>query len=197
MIVSQLYSDEAKWECVLRGISDAKAAWLSLAPELLKGSDAGATDELLGSVSEAFERAPTRVLRLAAVKDTEPFSIGDICGDTELGKTPRSVLERLHRRRAMVQSLKEPSLASRKRACLEAMDIRLDFAGFGRNRAPLTSPSAAPLFSRNAVNLASTTYRGASCAPMANSVATGRGVAYHSCLQHFCLLRCSATCPAP
>jgi hypothetical protein len=121
-VVSELYDDETQWECVLRGIEGAKTAWLLVARELLKGSDAGSTDELLGSLSDAFERAPARVLTMAAVKDTELFSIADVCGDTEIAETLRGVLERLRRRRAMVRSLKGRSLASRKRACIEAMD---------------------------------------------------------------------------
>ena len=74
-VVEELTRKEENWESVLSKMESGSPAWLSLAPSLRKGTDAGGTEGLDFAVARALPKAPQIVLGLIG----SDFKVNDVC----------------------------------------------------------------------------------------------------------------------
>jgi hypothetical protein len=64
--VNALYGtgENSRWTTVARGIARGEEAWLALAPQIAKGTDAGTSDEFAMAAQDALTTNPAGTLRL-------------------------------------------------------------------------------------------------------------------------------------
>lgn len=71
-VVSEIWTDYAEEEFVLRQIETGDFQWLEVAKTLISGSDAGSTTDIWFSVARALPKAPELVLKL--IKESVPLN---------------------------------------------------------------------------------------------------------------------------
>jgi hypothetical protein len=116
------------WDCsqpektVCSAIETGDAEWLTLAEKMLDYSDAGSTEDLLGSLGRAMQRKPERVLPL--VGKTPLLDVAHVCvpfiSDELPVRVQRGQLQRSRRAIARVKGLN-----TQKQACLQFIDEQL------------------------------------------------------------------------
>jgi hypothetical protein len=118
-VVSTIFQEKRVWNHVLQEISSGNRAWLQVAADLRKGSDAGASGELELAAADALKRAPD-----AALEILEPeFTLEILCGNEEsLADTLKESLQIIDARRKAVSGVKEKKLQEKRNKCLTLLD---------------------------------------------------------------------------
>ena len=109
--------EKDRWEKTLREIQTGSAEWVKVARELLKGSDAGMTEDIYQSLAIALTNNPEPVLSL--VDDVVPMSA--VCTVPYIEAKPGKVAA--HKKRALeaLQKVSRTDLISKRDACTKAI----------------------------------------------------------------------------
>ena len=86
-VVAKYYDTKAWEHSIMPGIRRADQAWLQVAEELHKGSDAGASEDLDSALYEALPAAPYKVLPV--MQRMYGRTLEDICTMTFEAETPK------------------------------------------------------------------------------------------------------------
>ena len=119
---SFLFSDDQRWDRLLRDIATGHKDWLAIAAELRAGADGGAGETLTMAMQEALPRNPVGVLRLVSLGR---FDVG-VCGNYGFGQIederPVAVLLGLVAKRVeAVSRVKSEELRAARTACLDEL----------------------------------------------------------------------------
>lgn len=118
--VVQTLDRSGRLDAVLTSIASGNTAWVGLAPELSKGTDAGASTGLGVALATALPKNPQAVLQ---VLDDGPVMRADIvCGVPFVEPTRRSVSAYLRRAIPAVTRVSPAKDFAQRRACLEALN---------------------------------------------------------------------------
>lgn len=107
-------NDEKDWNNVLSKIESGDAAWLRIAADLRKGTDAGATEDLDFSVARALPKAPVPVLKLVG----QGFTTNEICTSPFIEAEPGVEEHYLLQTQQVLSSLHAPEVENSRRSCL-------------------------------------------------------------------------------
>lgn len=126
--VNALYGngENSRWDTVASGIAKGEPAWLALAPQISRGTDAGTSVDFAVAAQDALTTNPTGALRMLG--QTE-MSTG-ACGENGI-EVPAEQARAFHQAAiASVQSVNDPALQQIKEQCLAA--LREDQAKYPR-----------------------------------------------------------------
>lgn len=108
-----------KWDLLLDAIATGNPAWLDIAKELGRFSDAESSETLNAAMGEALTKSPREVLyRL----DGKPFGVEGVCGNcfAEMGIQGATDLSAsIAKQEIAVEKVKDKSLRKRRDYCLE------------------------------------------------------------------------------
>jgi hypothetical protein len=133
-LADYLFKDEHRHEQTLREISSGSAAWLEIYPQIILGTDAGWTEEMLSSLAGAIDRNPAGALRAMSKVAAKDARLGEIvieaCGitpestasDENNDLLKKSSIKRLESRLSLVANIKDKLFAGIKEKC--AKEIR-------------------------------------------------------------------------
>lgn len=111
--VRDLLKDEKVWDRILERIEAGEAAWIEVAPELLRGSDAGATAALRIALSNALKAAPTAVLAAAQ----GALKLDQICRPQMIEPTRAELRAFVRKTAAALAKVRDPKLDGAARDC--------------------------------------------------------------------------------
>lgn len=122
--VNALYGngENSRWDSVASGIAKGDPAWLALAPQIARGTDAGTSDDFGMAVQDALTTNPTGTLRLLTQIDMGTGA----CGENGF-EVPAEQARIYHETAiAAVETVTDPALQQIKSQCLA--DLRKDQA---------------------------------------------------------------------
>ncbi len=108
---------EAQWRQILDGMRDGDPQWLGLAPRLRHGGNAAGNEGIRISVSNALQRNPEAVLRVAGPE----LPIDQICMDSDIEPAADAVKAYYISTVPAVQAVKSPNLIAERDACLRSL----------------------------------------------------------------------------
>ena len=109
--------ENSRWETVASGIAKGDPAWLALAPQIAKGTDAGSSDEFGMAVQDALTTNPAGTLRLLTQIE---MGVG-ACSENGF-EVPAEQARIYHQTAiAAVESVTDPALQQIKGQCLAAL----------------------------------------------------------------------------
>jgi hypothetical protein len=124
--VNALYGtgENSRWATVASGIAKGDPAWLALAPQIAKGTDAGTSDDFGMAAQDALTTNPAGTLRLL----TQIEMGAGACGEN--GFEVSAEQARIYHQTAIaaVESVNDPALQQIKTECLAA--LRKDQAAY-------------------------------------------------------------------
>jgi len=119
-VVKQLRSGKGTaWQDVLRNVETGRVAWLRVAQQLLKGTDAGNTESLYFAVSLALTRNPEAVLPMLGPE----IPAGKICTVPYIEPSEKTEREYRAKARAALDRIAQPELTARKEMCLKELAV--------------------------------------------------------------------------
>ncbi len=119
-VVKQLRPGKGgSWQTVLRNVETGRTDWLSVAQELLKGTDAGNTESLYFAISLALSRNPEAVLPMLGPE----IPVGKICTVPYIEPNEKTEREYRAKTRAALDKITQPDLAARKELCLKELAV--------------------------------------------------------------------------
>jgi hypothetical protein len=110
-------NDEKDWNVVLAKVESGNAAWLRVAAELRKGTDAGGTEDLDFSVARALPKAPVSVLKLVG----QGFTIKEVCTSPFIESQPGIEERYLLQTQQALARLHVEDVETSRRSCLAAI----------------------------------------------------------------------------
>jgi len=120
-VLHDVYSDDKRWQPLLRGIASGSVAWLEIAESLRTVSDGAASEELTLAVGEALASAPAAVLSRA----TGPFHLSEVCSGPDVDdarwQTYESAEAELVRRIHVVEGVSDQTLRQVRDDCVASL----------------------------------------------------------------------------
>jgi hypothetical protein len=118
-VVRELTAGNGKrWESVTRAIETGSQAWLDVANKLIVATDAGRTEELEFALSLGLTRNPVGVLSLVGPN----LPIDRVCSVPYIEPDEKTVAIYRMKVKYALRKVTDPNLASRKAACLSAVN---------------------------------------------------------------------------
>lgn len=112
------------WPRVLGAISNGSADWISLSPELARGSDADRGPELSAALAAALPRAPSDVLAVVDLRRSPVLGVQAICGAPDGSHPPAARAQYLADAREALELLPDVAAIGRaKSVCLKELAL--------------------------------------------------------------------------
>lgn len=130
--VNALYGsgENSRWDTVASGIAKGDPAWLALAPQIAKGTDAGTSDDFGMAAQDALTTNAAGALRM--LLETE-MGVG-ACSENGFEVTAEQARAYFQTARAAVEAVTDPALQQVKTSCLDALRKgEADYPGLNGN----------------------------------------------------------------
>lgn len=114
-------SNQNRYEELLKHIDSGESAWVALAPELSRGTDAATAEELAISLAIGLPKNPAAVLS-ALDPQTEPLAPERVCGVPFIEGTVKDIPGYIRRSQSALQRVQDARLAKRKTQCLDGLN---------------------------------------------------------------------------
>jgi hypothetical protein len=120
--VDSMYLDGVKWRNLLKNISKADSAWISIGLILSDSSDAAAAESIHQAFGESLERDPSRILGQI---DSAGYIYG-VCGGPDVDDPKYNSYERamkaIEKRTLKLKALKKIEFQSKIETCIEELE---------------------------------------------------------------------------
>lgn len=115
--------DESSWNAFLAHVEAGDRGWIDLVPLLAAGTDAGASESLIVTLSRALRSNPQGVLSVLA---TGGYAATDICADHEIEISTLDAVGLIDEALVKVAGVLDPALSEARNACIYALsDARI------------------------------------------------------------------------
>ena len=120
--LGSLYSNQAAWGKLLANVGKGERAWLEVAEQLRRASDAGASEQLDLAIGEALVHNPEWVLKASQ----GGLDLRSVCSGPDVDD-PRydsyeAAIEAIRKREKAVRGVQTPALRDARKKCREALE---------------------------------------------------------------------------
>jgi hypothetical protein len=115
-------SKDGRYEKILDLLGKGQQKWISLAPALAKGTDAGTSESLVSALAMALPNNPHAVLAVLKSGDSPLLTADQVCSPPMIEPTKQQLASYFKRTIARVSSVSSPELTGVKTACLNQLE---------------------------------------------------------------------------
>lgn len=129
----RIMRDQERYDELLGNISAGKEEWIALAPKIVSGTDAGASEELGISLAEALPKNPKAVLGILD-KSKRTISSGRVCSIPFIEPEKDFYESYAKSALAAVEAVSDAELAKQKELCLTELQKARAYSPDNSNR---------------------------------------------------------------
>jgi hypothetical protein len=111
-----------QWDKITTFMAQGQSNWISLAPSLAQGSDAGTSEDLGMALAFGLPKSPRAVLAAIDPQNGPVLGVDRVCGVPFIEGTISDVNGYIKQAIAAVSAVNDPSLAGVKAACLKDLN---------------------------------------------------------------------------